>query len=114
MPKISQEKKDKISEQSLFHLYTIFPRQIYTAEIAKEMARDEEFMKLLMLELEKKELVIRVDKNSSGIKYSRRIRWRLSNKAHEAYQAQQGSQQVQPPKTLPSQPAQETPSFEQQ
>lgn len=85
MPKISQQKIEKIQEQILSHLFSIFPKQIFTADIAKELARDEEFIKKLLLQLEKKELVIKVTKNPEGIKYSRRQRWRLSNKAHEAY-----------------------------
>jgi len=89
MPRISQEKKDKILEQILFYLYQIFPKQVFTSEIAKELARDEEFIKILMLNLLKKELVVKIDKNSKGIVYSRRIRWRLSNKAHSVYSNQQ-------------------------
>ena len=42
-------------------------------------------------ELEKKKLVISIDKNSSGVKYSRRLRWRLSNEAYEAYKKHQSN-----------------------
>ena len=89
MPHISQQKKDKIQEQILFHLYSIFPKQVFTADIAKELARDEEFIKVLLLELEKKQLIIKINKNPKGIIYSRRLRWRISNKAHEAYSKNQ-------------------------
>ena len=85
MPKISKQKIEKISEQILSYLYSIFPKQIFTSDIAREMARDEEFMKNLLIELEKKELVIKINKNSLGYKYSRRLRWRISNKAYEIY-----------------------------
>ena len=95
MPQISKEKRDKIQEQILLFLFTSFPRQLFTADIAKEIARDEEFIKILLLDLEKKELVIRIDKNSEGIKYSRRNRWRISNKAHNIYlEHQQKSNEV--------------------
>jgi hypothetical protein len=89
MPKISQEKKDKILEQILFYLYQIFPKQVFTSDIAKELARDEEFIKVLMMNLLSKDLVVKVDKNAKGVSYSRRIRWRISNKAHEVYSKQQ-------------------------
>ena len=85
MPKISQQKIDKIQEQILFHLYNLFPKQVFISDIAKELARDEEFIKTLMFELLKKELVIKVNKNPKGIIYSRRLRWRISNKAHDIY-----------------------------
>jgi predicted transcriptional regulator with HTH domain len=93
MPQISKQKKDKISEQILFYLYQSFPRQLFTSDIAKEVARDEEFIKQIMIDLQKKELVIKVDKNSQGIIYQRRLRWRLSNKVHEAYSKQSVSLQ---------------------
>jgi len=89
MPKISDEKKEKIAEQILSHLYSIFPKQVFTSDIAKELARDEEFMKDMLNDLEKKELVKKIDKNSQGFQYSRRLRWRISNKAHEIYKNHQ-------------------------
>ena len=89
MPKISDQKKEKISEQILSHLYSIFPKQIFTSDIAKELARDEEFTKILLLNLEKKQLVKKIDKNPEGFQYTRRLRWRISNKAHEIYKKHQ-------------------------
>ena len=89
MPKISEQKIEKISEQILSHLFTIFPKQIFTSEIAKEIARDEEFVKKLLKELEKKELVIKINKNPQGFQYLRRERWRISNKAHKIYKQHQ-------------------------
>ncbi|MCK5450046.1 hypothetical protein KAI32_04215 [Candidatus Pacearchaeota archaeon] len=89
MPLISKQKKEKISEQILYYLYSIFPNQIFTSEIAKELARDEEFIKLLLKNLEKKNLVIKIDKNPQGLKYSKRLRWRISNKAHDIYEKHQ-------------------------
>ncbi|MBC8435135.1 hypothetical protein H8D91_01390 [archaeon] len=89
MPKISTEKKDKIKEQIIFYLYSIFPKQIFTSDIAKELARDEEFIKDLLRDLEKNELVVKIKKNPQGTEYIRRSRWRISNKAHEIYQRSQ-------------------------
>ena len=89
MPTISKQKKDKISEQVLHYLFTISPSSKFTSDIAQETARDEEFIKSMLLELEKKKLVISIDKNPQGITYSRRLRWRLSNEAYDAYKKHQ-------------------------
>lgn len=89
MPTISNKKREKISEQMLLYLYTIFPKLAYTSEIAAEVARDEEFAKTLLEELEKKELVLAIKKNQQGKLFIRRIRWRLSNKAYQAYKERQ-------------------------
>ena len=85
MPIISQKKKEKIQEQILFHLYNIFPKSLFTSHVATELARDEEFTKILLLKLEKKQLVIKINKNPKGVQYSKRLRWRISNKTHQAY-----------------------------
>ena len=89
MPRISKEKRDKVQEQILYFLYSIFPKQVFTVDVAREIARDEEFIKNMMLELEKNDLVVKIDKNSEGAKYGRRLRWRISNKAYEIYNASQ-------------------------
>ena len=89
MSKISQQNKEKIQEQILFYLYNIFSKQIFASDIAKELARDEEFIKDLLFVLLKKELVVKIDKNPEGIQYSRGLRWRLSNKTHKIYSNQQ-------------------------
>lgn len=89
MPTISETKKQKISEQILSHLFLNFPKQLFTSDIAKEIARDEEFTKKLLIFLEGKELVIKINKNSKGDSYLKRARWRLSNKAQEVYSKRQ-------------------------
>ena len=68
MPTISKVKKEKISEQILFCLFSIFPKQIFTSDIAKELARDEEFIKKVLSDLEKKGLIKRRDGSIRGIK----------------------------------------------
>lgn len=83
--KLSQEKRDKISEQILAHLFQSFPKQLFTAEIAKELARDEEFVKSLMFDLKEKNLVVNIKKNEKGKFFVRRHKWQLSPKAYEAY-----------------------------
>ena len=89
MPMISDEKIEKISEQILLCLFSVFPRQIFTVDVARELARDEEFIKRLLLDLEKKGLVLRIDRSSKGIRYARRMRWRISNKAYDVYKRAQ-------------------------
>ncbi len=83
--RLSKQKRDKISEQVLSFLYHSFPKQLFTAEIAKELARDEEFIKNLMFELKDKGLVASIKKNKEGTEFIRRIRWQLSPKAYEVY-----------------------------
>lgn len=85
MPRISKTKQEKISEQILSYLYLVSPKPIFTSDIAKELARDEEFIKKILLDLNKKGLISKIDKNPQGIKYERRLRWRLSNKTYEVY-----------------------------
>jgi len=41
------------------------------------------------LELKNKKLVLEIKKNPKGIDYKRRLRWRLSEKAYQAYKANQ-------------------------
>ena len=89
--KISKEKKEKISEQILALLFQESPKLLFTSQIAKETARDEEFTKRLLIELKKKNLVIEVKKSPKGILYSRRSRWSLSDNAYNAYKSHQVS-----------------------
>ncbi|MBU0760058.1 MAG: hypothetical protein KJ600_00455 [Nanoarchaeota archaeon] len=93
MPPISQTKKDKIAEQILHHLFSVSPQPIFTAQIAREIARDEEFTKSLLIDLNLKGLIAEVNQNNLGLKYLRRKRWRLSNLTYEAYNKQQTPQQ---------------------
>lgn len=87
--KISFEKKEKICEQILLFLYSKNPQSLFTSEIAKEMARDEEFIKKMLLDLKKKELVVLIIKNPQGKRYLRRQRWTLSDSAYKIYKRYQ-------------------------
>ena len=87
--KLSKQKKEKISEQILAILFQESPKLLFTAEIARELARDEEFIKSLLIELKKRNLVIEIKKSPKGVDYSRRLRWRLSDKAYIAYKSHQ-------------------------
>ncbi|MFH1711101.1 MAG: hypothetical protein ABH840_02200 [Nanoarchaeota archaeon] len=83
--RLSKTKRDKIAEQILSQLYHLFPNSMFTAEISREIARDEEFIKTMLLELQDKKLVSCIKKNPQGVLYSRRCRWTLSPKAYSAY-----------------------------
>ncbi len=85
MPRISQIKEEKIKESILHLLFRESPKALFTCKIAQELARDEEYMKKLLLELEAKGFVISVKKNPQGKEYRRRIRWRLDSKVYDAY-----------------------------
>ena len=87
--KLSKVKRDKIAEQILLFLYHSFPKEPFTAEIAREIARDEEFIKKILLELKEKNLVISIKKNKIGEPFSRRLKWRLSNQVYDIYRSKQ-------------------------
>lgn len=89
--KISEKKIEKISEQILAHLFSQSPKALYTSHIAAELARDEEFIKKILVKLKEDKLLSEIKKNSEGIEYLRRSRWRLSNQAYELYKRNQDS-----------------------
>ncbi|MCR4327325.1 MAG: hypothetical protein NUV46_01970 [Nanoarchaeota archaeon] len=87
--RISEEKKKKISEQILSLLFQENPHLLFTSQIAKEVARDEEFTKSLLEEMKEKKLVVKITKNKEGITYLKRLRWKLSEKAYLVYKEAQ-------------------------
>ena len=87
--KLSEEKRRKISEQILAILFSNSPNSVFTSFIARETARDEEFIKRLLFDMKIKNLVIEIKKNSKGKKYTRRTRWSLSDVAYNAYKKSQ-------------------------
>ncbi len=83
--RLSQEKTNKIKSNILGILYEIYPRALFTAEIARTEARDEEFTKKLLLDLRNKNMVVPIKQNPKGKFYSRRLRWRLTPQAYQAF-----------------------------
>ncbi|MCK5149742.1 hypothetical protein KAJ87_02360 [Candidatus Pacearchaeota archaeon] len=83
--KISEKKIEKIYEQILSFLYSSSPKLFFTVQIAREIARDEEFVKRLLLDLKDKKFVLEIKKNPQGIPYLKRSRWKLSDKVYEFY-----------------------------
>ena len=94
MPIISKKKKDKIAEQILHYLFAVSPEAKFTSQIAIEIARDEEFTKSILADLKHKQLVNEINKNAEGLVYSRRQRWRLSDKAYIAYKKYQSNANI--------------------
>ena len=89
MPRISNSKKERISEQILHHLFSQSPKPLFTSQIAEEIARDEEFTLSLLKELKTKSLILEINKNTQGKEYLRRKRWLLSSPAYKIYSQQQ-------------------------
>ncbi len=87
--KISEDKKRRISEQILAFLFQESPKACFTFHIAREIARDEEFVKKLLNDLKSKKLVLEIKKNKGGIPYVRRSRWRISPFIYETYKKTQ-------------------------
>lgn len=87
--KLSNDKKDKIKEQILSYLFHSFPDEPFTAQIAKEIIRDEEFVKRILFELKEKGFIVAIRKNKNGAAFSRRVRWRLSNQVYDIYKSKQ-------------------------
>lgn len=85
MSKISKEKEDKIMSDILSILFNSSPKAIFTSEISKTLARDEEYIKKLLLAMESKSLVVSIKKSPKGNNYSKCIRWRLNNQAYDVY-----------------------------
>ncbi len=87
--KISDKKKEKISEQILAYLFSINPKPEFTNKIAQEIIRDEEFTKKLLIQLKNKDLLVEIKKNPQGIPYLKRSRWKLSPKVYKIYSQNQ-------------------------
>jgi DNA-binding IscR family transcriptional regulator len=87
--RLSKDKRDRISEQILSYLYHEFPNQPFTAMIARELARDEDFIKKILFELKEKGLVISIRKNANGEVFTRRIKWRISQKVYDVYKSRE-------------------------
>ncbi len=85
MSQLSKEKREKIMSNILSLLYSTYPQSKFTAQISREEARDEEFIKRLLIELENKGLIKAIKKNSKGSPYIRRIRWTLTPRAYKIY-----------------------------
>jgi len=91
MSKISKEKQEKIMANIVATLYEHSPKPFFTADISRIQARDEEFVKKLLLELKNKNLVVEIKRNPKGKPYLRRSRWKLSDEAYKIYKHNQNN-----------------------
>lgn len=87
--KLSDKKREKISEQILAYLYSVNPKPIFTSHLADEIVRDDEMVKKILQDLKKKGLVIEIKKNPKGKVYLKRLRWVLSDQAYQVYKDKQ-------------------------
>ena len=85
MSKISKQKIDKIKESMLSYLYEVNPKALFTVDIAREILRDEEFTKRLLLELKDSNLLKEVSKSSKGKDFLLRRRWQLTDATFAAF-----------------------------
>ncbi len=79
--KISAKKKEKISEQILSYLYSVNPNSIFTSQIAEEIARDEEFVKNLLLNLKKRNLIIEIKKKSQRNNLPKKVKMEIKRRS---------------------------------
>jgi len=85
MSKISQKKIEKIKEDILSTLFEAGMRGMFTKQISEEIARNDEFILKLLIDMEKQKLVKQMIKTKKGTEFIRRKQWTLTNKAYEAY-----------------------------
>lgn len=83
--RLSKAKREKIAEQVLSFLFHSFPKQPFTAEISRELARDEEFIKNLLYELKDRGIVSAIKKSATGADFIRRVKWQLTAQAYAVY-----------------------------
>ena len=90
MSKISSLKRERIQEEILRILFESGLHGRYTKQIADELARNDEFLLRLLLDLEKKHLVQHVPATTKGTPFVRRKKWILTAQAHDAYHTLRG------------------------
>ena len=83
--KISLIKRDKIKEQIISVLFNHSPLALFTADVASEIARDEEFVKIILQEMKEQGFINLINMNQNGTLYRRRMRWILNSQTYESY-----------------------------
>ena len=86
MVRLSQDKIKLLKDDILSILYESKFQPLFTNQIATDLRRDNEFTKLLLLELEKEGVVERVKKNKLGKAYLSRIKWMIPLSVRQAYE----------------------------
>lgn len=80
MVKISEKNIKLLQDDILSILYDQPLRPMFTNEIAKELRRDNEFTKKILLDLKEKGVVEVVKKSSKGYDYITHMKWRITPK----------------------------------
>ena len=75
MSKISFNTINLLKDDIISILYENNLKPLLTIEIAKELRRDKEFTKKLLLELKEKGILNEIKKNNKGKEYIKRRRW---------------------------------------
>ncbi|MCD4759739.1 hypothetical protein K8R33_02535 [archaeon] len=85
MPIISEKKIQRIKEEILRVLYENPANPLFTAQVAEEMIRDEEFILRLLNELKSEGFVDKIQANSDGKKFLARRKWALKPNIYSQY-----------------------------
>jgi len=85
MSQISKKKVDKIKEDVLSVLFEAGLRGMFTKQISDEIARNDEFVLKLLLDLEKQNIVKQIRNTKKGTQFIRRKQWTMTDKAYETY-----------------------------
>jgi len=75
MSKISLNTINLLKDDIISILYENQLRPLLTIEVAKELRRDKEFTKKLLLELKQKGILNEIKKNNKGKDYIKRSKW---------------------------------------
>ncbi len=90
MPRINNKNRQKIKEQILQILFDNNLKPLFTANIAEEIIRDEEFVLDLLNELTKEGFLRQISKNVDGKEYLSRRKWTLKSKVYSQYKQLSG------------------------
>ena len=85
MSQISKKKVDKIKEDVLSVLFEAGLRGMFTKQISDEIARNDEFILKLLLDMEKQNVVKQIRNTKKGAQFIRRKQWTMTDKAYETY-----------------------------
>jgi len=75
MSKISLNTINLLKDDIISILYENQLKPLLTIEVAKELRRDKEFTKKLLLELKQKGILNEIKKNNKGKEYLKRSKW---------------------------------------
>jgi predicted transcriptional regulator len=87
MSKLSQKTFDRVCENILSVLYERYPIPVSALELSEELARDNEFVSRVLVYLQGRKLVERVETGKSGEPYEKWVKWKLSKNVKNSYDA---------------------------